>query len=26
LNQMSKSRPTQSMWVLENQLAPVCSA
>ena len=26
LNQMSKSRPTQSMWVLEIQLAPVCSA
>jgi hypothetical protein len=26
LNQMSKSRPTQSMCVLEAQFAPVCSA
>src|SRR5215472_19286061 len=25
-NQMSKSRPTQSMCVLEAQFAPVCSA
>ena len=25
-NQMSKSRPTQSMCVLETQFAPVCSA
>ncbi len=23
---MSKSRPTQSMWVLETQFCPVCSA
>ena len=26
LNQMSKSRPTQSICVLEAQFAPVCSA